>query len=134
MTQTLDTRVQGVCYNREHSWPKSWWGGLDADSPANTDIVHLFLTDRYCPPRLPTLWSFLMHVITIDAAPFESTVLARKPLACRIPSVTQPTLCAPALAQLRQQTAREPAVGQRFRRLFYVVQRREDWRVCRLRR
>lgn len=37
---------EGDCYNREHSWPKSWWNGND-DTPAYTDLHHLFPTDGY---------------------------------------------------------------------------------------
>jgi len=33
------------CYNREHSFPRSWFGG--AVSPMNTDIHHIFSTDGY---------------------------------------------------------------------------------------
>lgn len=34
---------EGDCYNREHSWPKSWWGGDKI--PAYTDLHHLYPTD-----------------------------------------------------------------------------------------
>ncbi len=33
------------CYNREHSFPRSWFGGTIA--PMNTDIMHIFPTDGY---------------------------------------------------------------------------------------
>jgi endonuclease I len=33
------------CYNREHSFPRSWFGG-DID-PMNTDVHHIFATDGY---------------------------------------------------------------------------------------
>ena len=33
------------CYNREHSLPKSWWGGSE-DEPMYTDLHHLIPTDR----------------------------------------------------------------------------------------
>jgi endonuclease I len=36
---------EGDCYNREHSFPRSWFGG--AVSPMNTDIHHIFATDGY---------------------------------------------------------------------------------------
>ncbi|MEP1551812.1 endonuclease, partial [Paraglaciecola sp.] len=36
---------EGDCYNREHSFPRSWFGG--AISPMNTDIHHIFATDGY---------------------------------------------------------------------------------------
>ena len=32
------------CYNREHSWPKSWFGDK---APMNTDLFHLYPTDGY---------------------------------------------------------------------------------------
>lgn len=36
---------EGSCYNREHSFPKSWFGGKIA--PMNSDIHHIFATDGY---------------------------------------------------------------------------------------
>jgi endonuclease I len=36
---------EGDCYNREHSWPKSWFGGTV--SPMYTDLFHLCPTDGY---------------------------------------------------------------------------------------
>lgn len=38
-------RAEGDCYNREHSFPRSWFGG--AIAPMNTDIHHVFATDGY---------------------------------------------------------------------------------------
>ncbi|RLD25853.1 MAG: hypothetical protein DRI54_04015, partial [Bacteroidetes bacterium] len=35
---------EGSCYNREHSFPKSWF---DNQSPMNTDLYHLYPTDGY---------------------------------------------------------------------------------------
>ncbi len=35
---------EGEFYNREHSWPKSWFGDV---APMNTDIFHIFPTDKY---------------------------------------------------------------------------------------
>jgi endonuclease I len=35
---------EGSCYNREHSWPKSWF---NEGSPMYTDLVHLVPTDGY---------------------------------------------------------------------------------------
>ena len=35
---------EGDCYNREHSFPKSWFGD---SSPMNTDLFHLVPTDGY---------------------------------------------------------------------------------------
>lgn len=34
--------VEGDCYNREHSWPKSWFNDLN---PPYTDMFHLYPTD-----------------------------------------------------------------------------------------
>lgn len=39
-------RREGDCYNREHSFPKSWWGGATS-SAAYTDLFHLFPADGY---------------------------------------------------------------------------------------
>ncbi len=36
---------EGDCYNREHSFPRSWFGG--AREPMNSDIHHIFATDGY---------------------------------------------------------------------------------------
>ena len=36
---------EGDCYNREHSFPKSWFGGEVA--PMYTDLFHLYPTDGY---------------------------------------------------------------------------------------
>ena len=36
----------GDCYNREHSIPNSWWGGLDTDT-AYTDLHHMFPVDGF---------------------------------------------------------------------------------------
>ncbi len=36
---------EGDCYNREHSFPKSWFGG--EVSPMYTDLFHLYPTDGY---------------------------------------------------------------------------------------
>ena len=33
------------CYNREHSFPRSWFGG--AVAPMNTDVHHIFASDGY---------------------------------------------------------------------------------------
>lgn len=35
---------EGDCYNREHSWPKSWFGDK---APMNSDLFHLYPTDGY---------------------------------------------------------------------------------------
>lgn len=37
------------CYNREHAFPRSWFGG--AVSPMNTDVHHIFPTDGYVNAR-----------------------------------------------------------------------------------
>jgi endonuclease I len=36
---------EGDCYNREHSWPKSWFGGEVL--PMYSDLFHLYPTDGY---------------------------------------------------------------------------------------
>lgn len=36
---------EGHCYNREHSFPRSWFGG--AIEPMNSDVHHIFATDGY---------------------------------------------------------------------------------------
>jgi endonuclease I len=36
---------EGACFNREHSWPKSWFGGEVL--PMYTDLFHLYPTDGY---------------------------------------------------------------------------------------
>ena len=38
-------KKEGDCWNREHSWPKSWWGG--STLPAYTDLYHLYPSDGY---------------------------------------------------------------------------------------
>ncbi|MBE0456397.1 endonuclease [Pseudoalteromonas sp. KG3] len=38
-------RSEGDCYNREHSFPKSWFGGTN--EPMNSDVHHIFATDGY---------------------------------------------------------------------------------------
>ncbi len=35
---------EGDCYNREHSWPKSWFND---QAPMNSDIFHIYPTDGY---------------------------------------------------------------------------------------
>lgn len=37
---------EGQKYNREHSFPKSWWGG-STSLPCYTDLFHLYPTDGY---------------------------------------------------------------------------------------
>lgn len=36
---------EGSCYNREHSFPRSWFGG--AIEPMNSDVHHIFASDGY---------------------------------------------------------------------------------------
>jgi len=35
---------EGECYNREHSWPKSWFNDIP---PMNSDLFHIYPTDGY---------------------------------------------------------------------------------------
>lgn len=37
---------EGDCYNREHSWPKSWWGGGESFD-AYSDLFHVIPADGY---------------------------------------------------------------------------------------
>ena len=37
---------EGGCYNREHSFPKSWWGGVESGDKY-TDLNHVIPTDGY---------------------------------------------------------------------------------------
>ena len=39
---------EGDCYNREHSWPKSWFND---NNPMNTDLFHIYPTDGYVNGR-----------------------------------------------------------------------------------
>ena len=38
---------EGDCYNREHLWPKSWFGGFDNGKNCQTDLFELWPTDGY---------------------------------------------------------------------------------------
>lgn len=40
---------EGSCYNREHSWPKSWWGG--GQNNAYSDVFSVFPSDGYVNGR-----------------------------------------------------------------------------------
>ena len=40
--------AEGDCYNREHSWPQSWFNN---DGTARTDLHHIFPTDGYVNGR-----------------------------------------------------------------------------------
>lgn len=42
-------KKEGDCYNREHSFPKSWFGGKK--NPMHTDIFHIYPTDGYVNSR-----------------------------------------------------------------------------------
>jgi len=45
---------EGDCYSREHSFPKSYWGGegqTGTDYPQYTDLFHLFPADQYVNNR-----------------------------------------------------------------------------------
>ncbi|NPA67546.1 MAG: DUF5017 domain-containing protein, partial [Chlorobi bacterium] len=41
---------EGDCYNREHSFPKSWWGSSESE-PQYSDLNHIFPTDGYVNNR-----------------------------------------------------------------------------------
>lgn len=38
---------EGDCFNREHLWPKSWFGGFDNGANAQTDLFELWPSDGY---------------------------------------------------------------------------------------
>ncbi len=40
---------EGDCYNREHSWPESWYS--DMGSPMKTDLFHVYPTDGFVNAR-----------------------------------------------------------------------------------
>ena len=42
--------IEGDCYNREHSFPKSWFGG-ENKYPMYSDLFHLYPTDGYVNGR-----------------------------------------------------------------------------------
>jgi endonuclease I len=42
-----DYKKEGDCFNREHGWPKSWWGGFSAGQGAQTDLFELWPADGY---------------------------------------------------------------------------------------
>ncbi|OIR24836.1 hypothetical protein BGC33_15025 [Bathymodiolus thermophilus thioautotrophic gill symbiont] len=39
-------KKEGDCYNREHSFPKTWWGG-SLHKPMATDLFHIYPTDGF---------------------------------------------------------------------------------------
>ena len=45
MNQCGNYRQEGDCYNREHSFPKSWWGR--AKDTMYSDLFHIYPTDGY---------------------------------------------------------------------------------------
>lgn len=40
-------KMEGDCFNREHIWPKSWFGGFDNGQDAQTDLFELWPSDGY---------------------------------------------------------------------------------------
>jgi endonuclease I len=40
-------KKEGDCYNREHLWPKSWFGGFDYGANCQTDLFELWPSDGY---------------------------------------------------------------------------------------
>lgn len=40
-------KKEGDCFNREHTWPKSWWGGMSAGKNAQTDLFHIRPADGW---------------------------------------------------------------------------------------
>lgn len=46
-SQCGNYKTEGDCFNREHTWPKSWWGGFSAGKGAQTDLFHLRPADGW---------------------------------------------------------------------------------------
>lgn len=46
----LPATVEGLYYNREHSWPASWWGGSTTDT-MYTDLYQLYPSDKWVNAR-----------------------------------------------------------------------------------
>jgi len=46
---------EGDCFNREHLWPKSWFGGMSAGQHAQTDLFELWPSDGYTNGRRANL-------------------------------------------------------------------------------
>ena len=42
---------EGDCFNREHVWPKSWFGGFSSGQGAQTDLFELYPADGYVNSR-----------------------------------------------------------------------------------
>lgn len=49
INQCGNYRKEGDCYNREHSFPQSWFGGNNA--PMVSDVHHIFASDGYVNSR-----------------------------------------------------------------------------------
>lgn len=49
VTKGMSYKKEGDCYNREHSFPNSWFGGTI--QPMYTDLHHIFPTDGYVNNR-----------------------------------------------------------------------------------
>ena len=58
---------EGICYNREHSWPRSWVGG-DV-SPMHTDLYHIYPVDAYVNLRRK---NYPYGVVTLPAVTFQN--------------------------------------------------------------
>lgn len=51
VTKGSNYSKEGDCYNREHSWPNSWFGGKNNTQPMYADLHHLYPTDGYVNGR-----------------------------------------------------------------------------------
>ena len=51
VTKGSNYSKEGDCYNREHSWPNSWFGGKNNTQPMFADLHHLYPTDGYVNGR-----------------------------------------------------------------------------------
>ncbi|CAN0111298.1 unnamed protein product, partial [Ectocarpus fasciculatus] len=63
-------KEEGDCYNREHIWPKSWFGGFDYGKDAQTDLFELWPSDGYVNGLRGNL---PMGIVDPDTVTYKST-------------------------------------------------------------
>jgi endonuclease I len=61
-------KKEGDCFNREHGWPKSWWGGFSKGHNCETDLHELWASDGYVNNLRANL-----PLGTVDAASYTSS-------------------------------------------------------------
>ena len=64
-----------MCFNREHAWPQSWWGGHHVGGAAATDLYALYLVDQYANEQRGNL---PLGVVRKQEAVFSTPAGARK--------------------------------------------------------